>query len=93
MHNLEQLKGLAFVLITGAAYFWFAFHLLKRIAAQRQHFALIFQGVSDCLFLLQVEADDCCRFLCVNTSFLRVTGLTSAFLAATGKILGFSLEA
>ncbi|MGD0615660.1 MAG: ATP-binding protein, partial [Verrucomicrobiota bacterium] len=76
LHNLELLKGLAFVLVTGAAYFWFASHLLKRIAAQRQHLALIFQGVSDCLFLLQVEADGCCRFLCVNTSFLKVTGLT-----------------
>src|SRR6185436_20057088 len=38
--------------------------------------ALIFQGVSDCLFLLRVETDDCYRFLCVNASFLKVTGLT-----------------
>jgi two-component system sensor histidine kinase UhpB len=76
LHNLELLKGLAFVLVTGAAYFWFASHLLKRIAAQQQHLALIFQGVSDCLFLIQVEADDRYRFLCVNTSFLKVTGLT-----------------
>lgn len=76
LHHLELLKGLAFVLVTGAAYFWFASHLLKRIAAQQQHLALIFQGVSDCLFLLQVEADDGYRFLCVNTSFLKLTGLT-----------------
>ena len=76
LHTLELLKGLMFVLVTGAAYFWFASHLLKRIAAQQQHLALIFQGVSDSLFLLQVEADDGYRFLCVNTSFLKVTGLT-----------------
>jgi PAS domain S-box-containing protein len=76
LHNLELLKGLAFVLVTGGVYFWFSSRLLKRIATQRQHLALIFQGVSDCLFLLQVEEGDCYRFLCVNTSFLRVTGLT-----------------
>ena len=76
LRNLELLKGLVFVLVTGAAYFWFASRLLTRIAAQQQHLALIFQGVSDCLFLLQVEADDCYRFLCVNVSFLKVTGLT-----------------
>jgi PAS domain S-box-containing protein len=76
LRNLELLKGLAFVLITGAGYFVFASLLLKRIAAQQQHLALIFQGVSDCLFLLQVEAGDCYRFVCVNASFLKVTGLT-----------------
>src|SRR6476660_5366101 len=75
LHNLELLKGLAFVLVTGAAYFWFSSRLLTRIAIQRQHLALIFQGVSDCLFLVQVEADGY-RFICVNTSFLKVTGLT-----------------
>jgi len=76
LHNLERLKGLAFVLVTGAAYFWFASRMLKRIASQQQHLALIFQGVSDCLFLIRVEAEDRYRFVCVNTSFLKVTGLT-----------------
>jgi PAS domain S-box-containing protein len=76
LRNLEVLKGLAFVMITGAAYFFFASHLLKRIAAQQQQLALIFQGVSDSLFLLQVETGGGYRFLCVNTSFLKVTGLT-----------------
>ena len=76
LRNLELLKGLAFVIITGAGYFGFAAFLLKRIAIQQQHLALIFQGVSDCLFLLQVEADDCYRFLCVNAAFLKMTGLT-----------------
>jgi PAS domain S-box-containing protein len=76
LRNLELLKGLAFVMITGAAFFGFAAFLLKRIAIQQQHLALIFQGVSDCLFLLQVEADDCYRFLCVNAAFLKMTGLT-----------------
>jgi PAS domain S-box-containing protein len=75
LHQWELLKGLAFVLITGAAYFGFASHLLKRIASQRQHLAMIFQGVSDCLFLVRVEAGGY-RFICVNTSFLKVTGLT-----------------
>src|ERR1041384_6803788 len=76
LHQFELLKGLAFVLVTGAAYFWFASRLLKRIAAQQQHLNLIFQGVSDCLFLLQVEAEGCYRFVCVNAAFLKVTGLT-----------------
>lgn len=75
LRNLELLKGLAFVLVTGAAYFGFACYLLKRIAAQQQHLALIFQGVSDCLFLLRVGPDDSYRFVCVNASFLKVTGL------------------
>lgn len=76
LRDIELLKGVAFVIITGTAYFGFAALLLKRISIQQQHLALIFQGVSDCLFLLQVEADDCYRFLCVNAAFLRMTGLT-----------------
>jgi len=76
LRNLELLKELAFVMITGAAFFWFAAFLLKRIAVQQQHLDLIFQGVSDCLFLLQIEADGRYRFLCVNAAFLKVTGLT-----------------
>lgn len=76
LRDFELLKGTAFVIITGAGYFGFAAFLLKRIAIQQQHLALIFQGVSDCLFLLQVEADDCCRFLCVNAAFLKMTGFT-----------------
>ena len=76
LEHLELVKGLGFVLVTGAAYFWFASHLLKRISAQRQHLALIFQGVSDCLFLLKAESGGNFRFLCVNESFLKVTGLT-----------------
>ncbi len=76
LRDIELLKGLAFVIITGTAFFGFANFLLKRIALQQQHLALIFQGVSDCLFLLQVEAGDGYRFLCVNAAFLKVTGLT-----------------
>ena len=75
-YEVELLKGLAFVAITGVAFFGFATFLLKRIAIQQQHLALIFHGVSDCLFLLQVEAGDCYRFLCVNAAFLKVSGLT-----------------
>lgn len=76
LRDIELLKGLAFVIITGAAFFGFAAFLLKRIGIQQQHLALIFHGVSDCLFLLQVEAGDCYRFLCVNAAFLKLTGLT-----------------
>lgn len=75
LHRLESVKGLAFVLASGVGYFAFASSLLKRIASQQQHLALIFQGVSDSLFLVQVEADDRYRFVCVNASFLRVSGL------------------
>src|ERR1043166_8909484 len=75
LHYLELLKGLVFVLITGGLYYWVASRLLRRIAVQRQHLAMIFQGVSDCLFLVGVEAGGY-RFICVNNSFLKVTGLT-----------------
>ena len=76
LRDFELVKGLAFVMITGTAYFGFAAFLLKRIDVQQQHLALIFQGVSDCLFLLQVEADDRYGFLCANAAFLKLTGLT-----------------
>jgi len=76
LRNIELLKGLAFVLLTGAAYFGFAAFLLKRIANQQQHLALIFEGVSDGLFLLAVEPDHSYRFLCVNIALLKTTGLT-----------------
>jgi len=76
LRDLELLKGLAFVGITGGVFFGFAAFLLQRIALQQQHLALIFHGVSDCLFLLQVEPGDCYRFLCVNAAFLKVSGLT-----------------
>ena len=62
--------------VTGVAYFGFAYHLLRRLANDEKYLALLFQNVSDCLFLLQVEGDNCYRFLCVNASFLKVTGLT-----------------
>jgi len=37
LRNFELLKGLAFVIIMGAAFFWFAAFLLKRIVTQQQH--------------------------------------------------------
>lgn len=86
LRRLELLKGLAFVVLTGAAYFGFAYHLLQRIATQQRHLALIFHSVSDCLFLLQVEQDESYRFLCVNASFLKVTGL------AREQVVGKRLE-
>ena len=76
LREFELLKGIAFVVVTGLAYFYFAAFLLKRISAQQQHLALIFEGVSDPLFLLQVEGTDRYRFLCVNAAFLTMTGLS-----------------
>ena len=76
LQTFELLKGLAFVVVTGMVYFVFAVYLLKRIALQQEHLTLIFQGVSDSLFLLRVEAADRYRFLCVNAAFLAMTGLT-----------------
>ncbi len=76
LSEFEMLKGLAFVIITGAGYFGFAAFLLKRIALQQQHLTLIFEGVSDSLFLLEVEAPESYRYLCVNAAFLTMTGLS-----------------
>ena len=76
LHHFELLKGLAFVIITGAAYFGFAVLLLKRIASQQQHLAMLFHGVSDSLFLLEVDSYGGYRFLCVNAAFLTMAGLT-----------------
>ena len=39
LHNIELIKGLAFVLVTGLGYFVFAAILLKRIAAQQYRLA------------------------------------------------------
>jgi PAS domain S-box-containing protein len=76
LRHSEWLKCGAFVLITGTAFFGFAAFLLKRIAIQQRNLALIFEGVSDCLFLVQIEANESYRFLCANAAFLRVTGFT-----------------
>ena len=40
LHNIELMKGLAFVVVTGFMYFVFAVILLKRIAAQQYRLAL-----------------------------------------------------
>src|SRR5271167_1811289 len=41
LRDFELVKGLAFVMMTGTAYFGFATFLLKRIDVQQQHLALI----------------------------------------------------
>ena len=46
------------------------------MAASERRLSLIFDTVSDVIFLLAVEAEDCYRFLSVNPTFLAVTGLT-----------------
>ncbi len=76
LHKLELLKGLVLMLVTGAGYFAFASYLLKRIAVQQHYLTVLIQSVSDGIFLLQIEADESYRFLCVNTSFLNMTGLS-----------------
>jgi PAS domain S-box-containing protein len=76
VQTFELLKGLAFVIVTGAVYFGFAAFLLKRIALQQQHLDLVFQNASDGLFLLQAGADGGCRILGVNPAFLELTGFS-----------------
>jgi PAS domain S-box-containing protein len=39
---------------------------------------IVFDGISDSLFLLDVEGDDAFRFGCANAAFLRATGLAEA---------------
>lgn len=85
LRRLERLKGLLFIIVTGAAYFWFAAHLLKRIAVQQQHLALIFHGISDGLFLLRVDADDTFRFLCANAAFIKLSGAMPTPVAGDGR--------
>jgi PAS domain S-box-containing protein len=46
------------------------------IAASERRLSLIFDTVSDVIFLLSVESEDRYRFLSVNPTFLAVTGLT-----------------
>ena len=41
-----------------------------------KHLSLIYDSLSDVVFLLAVEPDDCFRFISVNQAFLDVTGLT-----------------
>ena len=46
------------------------------IEESERRLALIFDTVSDIIFLLSVEPEDCYRFASVNPTFLAVTGLT-----------------
>jgi len=41
-----------------------------------KHLSLIYHTLSDVVFLLAVEPDDCFRFVSVNQAFFNVTGLT-----------------
>ena len=60
--------------VTGLACSGFAAILASPPCHRGKYLALLFQNVH-CLFLLEVESDECYRFLCVNASFLKVTGL------------------
>ncbi len=48
----------------------------EKIDASEKRLSLIFDTVSDVVFLLSVEPDDCYRFASMNQAFLSVTGLT-----------------
>ena len=46
------------------------------IELNEKHLSLIYDTLSDAIYLLAVEPDDCFRFVSVNQAFLAVTGLT-----------------
>ncbi len=48
----------------------------EKIDASEKRLSLIFDTVSDVVFLLSVEPNDCFRFASINQAFLSVTGLT-----------------
>ncbi len=56
------------------------------LAASERRLSLIFETVSDVLFLLAVEPPDVYRFVSVNATFLDVTGLTRA------QVIGKTIE-
>jgi PAS domain S-box-containing protein len=47
----------------------------ERVEASEKGLSLIFDTVSDVIFLLAVEPEDCFRFESINPTFLKVTGL------------------
>ena len=54
----------------------------RDLQEKEKRLSLIYNSVEDVLFYIRVEPDDCFRFLSVNYSFLKFTGLT------IGQIVG-----
>ena len=48
----------------------------EEIELNEKHLSLIYDTLSDAIYLLAVEPDDCFRFVSVNQAFLAVTGLS-----------------
>ena len=49
---------------------------IDELELNEKHFSLIYDTLSDAVYLLAVEPDDCFRFVSVNQAFLANTGLT-----------------
>ncbi|MEE9358243.1 MAG: PAS domain S-box protein, partial [Sedimenticolaceae bacterium] len=49
----------------------------EELKESEERLSLIYDSVADVLFNIRVEPDDCFRFLSINPSFLKATGLTS----------------
>ncbi len=61
-------------------------HVEQALEDSEKRLALVFDTVSDLLFLIAVENDDCFRFVAVNPAFLAVTGLVP------GQVVGKRVE-
>ncbi|UCC99808.1 MAG: PAS domain S-box protein, partial [Phycisphaerales bacterium] len=48
----------------------------RELKKSEQQLSLIYDSTADILFYIRVEPDDCFRFLLINDSFLKATGLT-----------------
>ena len=49
---------------------------VRALRESQEQLALIYNSIADILFYLEVEPDNCFRFLSINPSFLKATGLT-----------------
>jgi PAS domain S-box-containing protein len=59
---------------------------IDELELNEKHFSLIYDTLSDAVYLLAVEPDDCFRFVSVNQAFLANTGLTRE------KVVGKRIE-
>jgi len=57
----------------------------ETLAKSERLLSSIYDSVGDLLFLLEVEADDCYRFISVNNAFCKVTGLNEEMVL--GKLI------
>jgi PAS domain S-box-containing protein len=49
---------------------------MQELRESEERLSLIYDSTADILFYIEVEPDDCFRFVSINQSFLEVTGLT-----------------